>query len=207
VARLKGPAAKTFLSGRAVLAVVLCAGLAGWGVFALQRTRLAWDGSGRHLGDATALVAELRPDARVTVVGPSPLERLLVPLARHTGRLRVTVVDAAHLAALPPGPAHALAAGDVQVEAGPAWLVLHQPDLATVMAALAATSAPEVQAPGAPPLRPGLDVPAALHAGPGGDGGGGPARARAVAWVFTGLLMPAVVATGGLWWRVRRRGR
>jgi len=199
---MSGAAGKALLSGRAALLVAACAALTGWGGYAAHRAGLAWDASGRGLEDATALVAELRPDAAVTVVAPSPLEPLLLPLSRRTGRLRVDVVDMARLAALPPGPYRELAAGDVQVRAGEGWLVLHHPDLPQVLTALAVLSGPDVPPAGEAPLDPALDTTAADATVPAGSG-----RARALVWAVTGLLMPVGVAVSGLWWRVRRRGR
>jgi len=200
---MSGATGKALLSGRAALLVAACAALTGWGVYAAHRAGLVWDGSGRGLENATALVAELRPDAAVTVVAPSPLESLLLPLSRRTGRLRVDVVDMARLAALPPGPYRELAAGDVQVRAGESWLVLHRPDLPEVLSALAVLSSPDVAPAGEAPLDAALDTAAARPEAVPADGG----RARALVWAVTGLLMPMGVAVGGLWWRVRRRGR
>jgi hypothetical protein len=203
VARVSGAAGKAFLSGRAAVLVVLCAVLAGWGVFAAHKAGLVWDASGHGLEDATALVAELRPDAAVTLVLPSPLERLLLPLSRRTGRLKVETVDAARLGELPVGPYRDLVAGDVQVKAGGSWLVLHAPDLPEVLTSLAALSAPDVVEGGEAPLDAAVD-PASAHPEQAPAAGG---RARALVWALTGLMMPTGVAVGGLWWRVRRRGR
>jgi hypothetical protein len=200
---MSGARGKALLSGRAALLVAACAGLTGWGVYAAHSAGLAWDASGHGLEEATALVAELRPDAAVTVVTPSPLEPLLLPLSRRTGRLRVDRVAAARLTELPPGPARDLVAGDIQVRAGTGWLVLHQPDLPQVLSALAVLSGPDTDDAGAGPL----DAAPALagDGAPGEHAAGG--RARALVWAVTGLLMPVGVAMGGLWWRVRRRGR
>jgi hypothetical protein len=204
MAGLTGTAGKTFLSGRALLVMAGWVALAGWAVFAAHASRLAWDGSGYNLVEATALVAELKPDAEVVLVEPSPLTRLLVPLGRHTGRLAVSTVDAARLAALPPGPLSQLRAGDVQVRSGDAWVMLREPDLGTVLAALAASSGPDVRPAGPAPLDV---VPGGALPGPGRPAGTAEARARALLWALTGLLVPAGVAAAGLSWRVRRRGR
>lgn len=203
MAGVSGAAGKALLSGRAALVVAVCAVLTGWGVFAAHRAGLVWDASGHDLEDATALVAELRPDAAVTLVLPSPLERLLLPLSRRTGRLRVETVEATRLGELPPGPYRDLVAGDVQAKAGGGWVVLHAPDLTEVLTALAALSGPDAADAGAGPLDAAVD-PAAAHPEQAPAAAG---RAKAVAWAFTGLLMPAGVVATGLWWRVRRRGR
>lgn len=200
---MSGAVGKALLSGRAALLVAVCAALTGWGVFAAHRAGLVWDASGHGLEDSTALVAELRPDADVTLVAPSPLERLLLALSRRTGRLRVETVEAARLGELPPGPYRDLAAGDVQVRVGGAWLVLHTPDLPEVLTALAVLSGPDVAEGGDAPLDAAARADAALPAAVPADGG----RARALVWAVTGLLMPAGVVVSGLWWRVRRRGR
>lgn len=204
MAGLSGTAGRTFLSGRALVAMAAWVALAGWAVYAADASRLAWDATGQNLAGATALVAELKPDAAVVLVEPSPLTRLLVPLGRHTGRLSVSTVDAARLASLPPGPHGRMRAGDVQVRSGDAWLVLRAPDLGTVLAALAASSGPDVRSGGAAPLDA---VPGGPLPGSGPPAGAAEVRARALLWAVTGLLVPAAVAAGGLSWRVRRRGR
>jgi hypothetical protein len=87
------------------------------------------------------------------------------------------------------------------VAAGNRWLVLHQPDLDTVFAALAAVGAPttpEADGPapqlGAVPARTGPSVPLL------------DARSQALGWALWGLALPvAVAALGGLF-RARRHG-
>jgi len=204
VAGLTGASGKALLSGRAALVLALWAAVTGWAAWGLHRTGLAWDGSGHGLGDAMALMAETRPDAEVTLVGTSAVERLLVPLARHTGRLQVRRVDPLALAARPPQGPVVPAPGDVQVQAGDHWLLLHDPDFSAVLAALAETSAPDIPDGLGPPPLAGIE---ARHVGeqrPPAPAGG---RARAMVWAMTGLLLPATVAVGGVVWYARRRGR
>lgn len=204
MAGLTGTSGKALLSGRALVVLALWAGLTGWGAWAAHRAGLAWDGSGHGLTEAIALLAETRPDAEVTLVGDSALERLLVPLGRHTGRLKVSRVDPVDLAARPPDGGITPVPGDVQVRAGDAWLLLHEPDLPTVLEALAATSAPDpLLTFGAPPLD-GVAVRHVAMRRPVTAPGG---RAGAVTWAMTGLLLPVAVAMGGAAWFVRRRGR
>ncbi len=204
MARVSVASGKALLSGRALLVLAAWAAVTGWGAWGLHRMGLAWDGSGHGLSDAIALTAETRPDAEVTLVGTAAVERLLVPVARHTGRLRVRRVDPLTLAARPPlGPVVPVP-GDVQVRAGASWLLLHDPDLPAVMAALAATSAPDPpEGLGAPPLE-GFEASEVGERPPAAPAGG---RARAMVWAMTGLLLPATVAVGGVVWYARRRGR
>jgi hypothetical protein len=204
VAQLTSASGKALLSGRALLVLALWAGVTGWAAWGMHRAGLAWDGSGHGISDAIALMAETRPDAEVTLIGTSAVERLLVPLARQTGRLQVRRVDPLALAARPPEGPVVPVPGDVQVRSGNSWLLLHDPDFAAVLAALAATSAPDaLEGLGPPPLA-GVE---ARHVGerpPAAPVGG---RTRAMVWAMTGLLLPASVAVGGVVWYARRRGR
>ncbi|MBI5135930.1 MAG: hypothetical protein HZA24_01200 [Nitrospirae bacterium] len=193
-----GTLRKLWFSGRALAVIVVCAGLAGWGVWYAARADLALDGSGRDLAGARALVAELPPGTEVVLYGPSPLERLLTPLARGSDRLTVSRVDAP-LVTPRPGLA-APRPGDVQVRSGASWLLLQRPDLGTVLWALALVASPYAPTPVAPPPLVGRAGGAPLSAPPPG-----PDRARA--WALAGLLLPAAVATAGLWWGSRRRGQ
>jgi hypothetical protein len=204
VARVTSASGKALLSGRALLVLALWTFVAGWAAWGVHRADFAWDGSGHGLSDAIGLMAETRPDAEVTLVGTSAVERLLVPLARHTGRLQVRRVDPLALAARPPRGPVTPAPGDVQVRAGENWMLLHDPDFAVVLAALAATSAPDVPEGLGPPPLAGIE---ARHVGerpPPAPAGG---RARAMVWAMTGLLLPATVGVGGVVWYARRRGR
>lgn len=195
---------KALLSGRALLVLALWAAATGWGAWVAHRAGLAWDGSEQGLSEAIALLAETRADAEVTLVGPSSLERLLVPLGRHTGRIALRRVDPVLLAARPPEGGVIPAPGDVQVRAGDAWLLLHAPDFPTLLAALAAVSAPDAPRDiGAAPLA-GI---AAQELGerPRRAPAGG--REGALVWAMTGLLLPGGLALGGVVWHARRRGR
>jgi hypothetical protein len=204
VAHVTGASGKALLSGRALLVLALWAGVTGWAAWGMHRAGLAWDASGHGLSDAINLMAETRPDAEVTLVGPSAVERLLVPLARHTGRLQVRRVDPLALAARPPEGPVVPVPGDVQVQAGDRWLLLHDPDFKAVLAALAATSAPDAPESLGPPPLAGIEAPhLEAHAPPAPVCG----RARAMVWAMTGLLLPATVAVGGVVWYARRRGR
>lgn len=204
MAQLTGASGKALLSGRALLVLALWAAVTGWAVWGARRAGLAWDGSGHGLADAIALLAETRPDAEVTVVGASAVERLLVPLARHTGRLQVRRVDPLALAARPPEGPVVPVPGDVQVQAGESWLLLHDPDFPTVLAALAETSVPDAPEGLGPPPLAGFEAPSVGEQRPAAPVGG---RARAMVWAMTGLLLPVTVAVGGVVWYARRRGR
>ncbi|MFQ5508277.1 MAG: hypothetical protein ACE5FN_02960 [Leptospirillia bacterium] len=183
---------KVLFSSRALLTVTLCAAVMGYAAYAVNRSGLAWDGSGVGLGEARAVAAELAPGSRVILVTPSPLERLLIPLSRDEPRLDLVITA--------PDPLGKLRAGDVQVQSGDAWLVLHKPDLTALLAAVAAVSSP--------------DAPAAVRAAPMAlpspeilAGADMDSRQTAMRWVATGLLLPLLLAVGGVGWRVRRRGR
>lgn len=204
MAELTGTARKAVFSSQALLIVVAWTLALSWGVHVLSQRGAAWDGSGRGLGEARALVAELAADTRVTLVTPTPLERLLVPLARQTGGLTVTLVDGPRLAEQWDEADMPLGIGDVQVQSGDSWLVLDDPDFHTVLSAMALVSSPEgpVPAQAAPstwidPDPDGILMPAGAP-NPG---------VQALIWALTGMLVPVAVGTGSLALRVNRRGR
>ncbi len=187
-------ARRILFSGRAVLVVLVCAGLLGWGVMAAVKTDLVLDTSGRDLAEARALVAELAPDTRITLVGTSSLERLILPLARGSDRLRIEHIDPAWT------DGEELKNGDIQVRSGDVWLVLNRPDLDTLLWALALVSSPYSPTPLMDPPTERVTVIPAAPAGPVID------RAQVLAWGVSGVLLPVAVGIGGLWWRRRRRG-
>lgn len=204
MAELTGTARKAVFSSQALLIVAAWVLVLSWGVLALSRQGAAWDGSGRGLGEARALVAELTMDTRVTLVTPTKLERVLIPLARQTGGFTITMVDGSRLAEQWDESEMPLRIGDVQVQAGASWLVLDDPDFSTVLSAMALVSSPEGPLPTRPAPSSWIDPDPDGFRMP--DNGTNPG-VQALIWALTGMLIPVAVGTGGLALRVSRRGR
>lgn len=205
MAELTAQVRKALFSGKAALSVALGLVAVIWGAHAVSRSGLVWDGSEWGLAEAQALTAELVPGSRILLVGPSPLERLLEPFSRQGGRLSVTRIDPAALAATPQGMALGLTTGDVQVQVQDRWMVLHQPDLDMLMWALALLSSPGAPQPDHPAPSPevALKADTPLAGLVGGTGG----RSQAGLWALFGLFLPLIVGGGGLAWGWVRRGR
>lgn len=187
---------KVWFSGRALAVVAVCAALVGAGAWFAVRADLALDGSGRDLAEVRALGAELAPGTAVVFYGPSPLERLLVPAVRGSDRVALSRVDPRQV--VPQVGIAAPVAGDVLVRSGPHWLLLARPDMDTLLWALSLVSSPYAPTPVAAPPAVGSSVP---------GGSAAPSPEQAGAWMATGLALPAVIASAGLWWRRRRRGQ
>ena len=202
MAGLNAGVRKMLFSGQALVVVALwCAGI-GWAVYQAGASGTAWDGTGMGLKEARALVAELAPGTRVTVVGDVKLTRYLLPLARHGDRLSLEQLDPERLRDLPPGPHRNLVPGDVQVASGNSWVILQRPDFPTLLSALALVSSPQGPQPEKPaPAPPGLKsagrTPLAGITGP---------RQQAALWAVAGLALPLAVGFTGFLWAARRRG-
>lgn len=202
MAQLTAETLRKLFSGRSILIVAAWMAVLIWGIQMIGRQGTMWDSSGMELGEARRLVAEVAPGTRVTLVTPSPLESVLIPMARQSPNLRVTVVKGNDLPdELRHGPVP-LKAGDVQVETGGSWLVLNQPDLPKLLSTMALVSSPKAVSPRRPAP---LDI---LFSGvSAGDLGPLDARTRGLLWIVTGLFLPLAVAGSGLVLGLKRRGR
>ncbi|MDH4228909.1 MAG: hypothetical protein OEW11_04070 [Nitrospirota bacterium] len=194
---------KWWFTGQAVALVLVWLVLALWGSRIAGHYGLVWDGSGMGLGEARALVAELPERTRVVVIGIAPVERVLVPLARESARLTITHMDAGLLAGFPEAREAGLRPGDIQVSWGESWMLLHEPDLRTVMNSLSLVTSPKRPMPGVP--APASYLP--LTEEPVQTRSLSVARAEAVVWAVSGLLLPVALAGLGFTLRVWRRGR
>ncbi len=194
-------------SGRTALILVFWGAVLVWGVILTGQYGLVKDLSGRDLPAVRALVAELAPDTRVTMVGPSPLLPLLAPLARESDRLVLKQVAPNMMSLSAEGLPAGIRMGDVQVRSGESWVVLQQPDLDDLTGALTLVASPQLgPRPGQKaPLRDDRDayqVPLeAGHSLPRDQ------RDTGFIWMMAGVLLPLGLWAAGGWWRVVRQGR